>query len=273
MTKHIDLTGRKFGRLTVIGFSHTDKYKFWNCECICGKTTKVPTGHLNNGHTTSCGCYGQSVARKHKLNETFFENIDSEEKAYWLGFIAADGNVHKNKKQFQIALQARDVGHLEKLKRDIGSSHGIFRHKENSMGFSVKNKEFCSHLIRHGIVPRKTKSLVPPEIDENLQRHFWRGMVDGDGTVYTMYKKHRCCEAVLLTGTESIILGFVDFLHRFGILTKTKPRKHPESSGIFVINLSGGKQVGKIVDLLYKDSVVFLDRKKDKAREVVWARV
>lgn len=59
MGKFIDLTGQKFGRLTVI--EQTDKRDscgsvYWMCKCECGNTTKVITKYLKNGHTKSCGC-------------------------------------------------------------------------------------------------------------------------------------------------------------------------------------------------------------------------
>lgn len=64
-----DLTGKQFGRLTVLGFSHrTSKHSFWKCKCICGKETIVRGSHLKNGETKSCGCLiKDSVAIRNKL--------------------------------------------------------------------------------------------------------------------------------------------------------------------------------------------------------------
>ena len=58
MGRRAELTGQKFGKLTVIesvGLNKHDKV-CWSCKCECGKLTTVPTSHLRNGHTTSCGC-------------------------------------------------------------------------------------------------------------------------------------------------------------------------------------------------------------------------
>ena len=53
-----DYVGKIFGRLTVVEYSHTKGGKaFWHCICSCGNEVVVPTGHLSNGHTKSCGCY------------------------------------------------------------------------------------------------------------------------------------------------------------------------------------------------------------------------
>lgn len=57
-----DLTGQRFGRLTVIGVDHKDKDSgdnsryFWKCQCDCGKTTVVVSSSLKNGYSKSCGC-------------------------------------------------------------------------------------------------------------------------------------------------------------------------------------------------------------------------
>lgn len=53
MTKLRDLTGQRFGRLTVISYSGGSK---WRCRCDCGSETTVLSGNLTSGHTTSCGC-------------------------------------------------------------------------------------------------------------------------------------------------------------------------------------------------------------------------
>ena len=59
----VELSGKKCGRLTVIGRSSTgsDGQALWRCECECGNTTNVAGGHLRSGHTRSCGCLEKEV--------------------------------------------------------------------------------------------------------------------------------------------------------------------------------------------------------------------
>ena len=62
MSRLIDLTGQKFGRLTVIARAeHKGKHLRWNCECECGNECVVASSHLRTGHTKSCGCYAKEV--------------------------------------------------------------------------------------------------------------------------------------------------------------------------------------------------------------------
>lgn len=75
MGKLIDITGQRFGRLTVIERSHTYRgMVFWKCACDCGKQITASSGHLRYGHTTSCGCYASDLKRhpnKYELKEDY----------------------------------------------------------------------------------------------------------------------------------------------------------------------------------------------------------
>lgn len=52
-----DLTGKKFNKLTVIGFAYVKNNKsVWYCKCDCGKTTLSTAGNLSSGQAKSCGC-------------------------------------------------------------------------------------------------------------------------------------------------------------------------------------------------------------------------
>lgn len=77
MKLRVDLTGNKFGLLTVVSFSHREKSKaYWQCRCECGNETVVQGHNLSSGHTSSCGCmrresndaiitHGKSKTRAH----------------------------------------------------------------------------------------------------------------------------------------------------------------------------------------------------------------
>ena len=66
MGKRIDLTGQKFGRLTVLDFYGSDKRResIWRCRCECGNITNVLSSNLRKGYTKSCGCLQKEKAGK-----------------------------------------------------------------------------------------------------------------------------------------------------------------------------------------------------------------
>lgn len=64
MPNFIDLTGDKYGRLTVLErAANKGKKTAWLCQCDCGNQTVVASTHLRSGHTTSCGCHLKEVNR------------------------------------------------------------------------------------------------------------------------------------------------------------------------------------------------------------------
>lgn len=78
MGKHEDLTGQKFGRLTVVGLEGRDDKRnyIWRCVCDCGNAKVLATSVLKSGMIRSCGCLKSEMARNrrgiahHKLTET-----------------------------------------------------------------------------------------------------------------------------------------------------------------------------------------------------------
>lgn len=84
--------------------------------------------------------------KKYQVNENYFEKIDSEEKAYWLGFLYADGNVrmHKNKSGIlKLKLKQSDKKHIEKFSKCLNSNYPI---KSGIEIIKNKGKEYkCYH--------------------------------------------------------------------------------------------------------------------------------
>jgi len=71
-----DLTGKRFGRLTVVRFAYMKKcHSYWLCECDCGKKKNIYSYHLNVGITKSCGCLNKEKHTKHNMFGTRFYNI------------------------------------------------------------------------------------------------------------------------------------------------------------------------------------------------------
>lgn len=133
---------------------------------------------------------GAKRAFNHRLNcnENCFAEIDTPEKAYWLGLLAADGWIVTCRGEVTgvaLALHSRDMELLNGYARFIGFKHepkrtrpGVDLHQ-----IKVASKTMALDLVKHGIVPRKSKVLELPELPEQLQGHFLRGLFDGDGSV------------------------------------------------------------------------------------------
>lgn len=207
---------------------------------------------------------GSQGARKHKFNETFFEVIDSEEKAYWLGFIAADGCIYNNSNawRLQINLKGSDKEHLEKFQASIGSTYKIAEKtvgKSNVCQLKVNSKAMCFNLIELGIVERKSLEVKMPKISNDLIRHFIRGYFDGDGNIKNFYDKnnrHRY---------NFNIVGGVDMLNSINdnMPCRLDIYKIKRDSDIFTLETTMKSKLVSIYNFLYKDATIYLSRKKD----------
>ena len=131
---------------------------------------------------------------KFDFDRRIFQHIDNEKKAYWLGFIYADGSVYKSKDNkshhLTIKLSSKDIEHLAKFKKDFELPHNIKIKNENSFGggfesamIRISSKEIVNDLINHGCIPNKTFVIQFPNIDEKYYSHFIRGYFDGDGSI------------------------------------------------------------------------------------------
>lgn len=200
-------------------------------------------------------------SRRYTLNQHFFDKITTEKQAYWLGFIFADGYVHKN--GVRIILAIKDRKHLEKFNKDIVSNCPIKdRINDNDFGrFWQSRISICSQYIKKslnslGLDNKKTWLGRVPELKTSINKHFWRGMIDGDGSVAITIEHNRKILKVSLSGNKSVTQSFCDFI-RQELDININPYK---DKSIFCCATKCGK-AQRILDLLYKNSSVFLDRK------------
>lgn len=210
--------------------------------------------------------------RKHEFDFFFFKVIDTEEKAYWLGFLYADGCVTKN--SLKLELQERDEGHLQKLLLSINATTTKITKRKDGIKSSfviLNSKEVVEDLIKNGCMRKKTFKIKFPTyeiLNEKLQHHFMRGYFDGDGCIHKR-KKRTGVNSFSIIGTDDFVQKYKDIL--FSGIQKSNDVKlyDTPSKGIKGFYIGGNKQIEKIYDFLYKDATVFLDRKKEKFEEII----
>lgn len=214
-------------------------------------------------------------SRKYKHDEAFFEKIDTEEKAYWLGFIYADGFIGSRRgtasQKFGITLKADDAGHLEKFKASIKATNPVLTYRGsgyNQDGLFAKilitSQKTVDDLKDKGVIELKTLVLSYPDekiLPKELERHFVRGYLDGDGCIsYHGLSNDKRAYALGFTGTRNILEGIKKF---FG---KEEVKISPHNNA-YQINICGNIQTGKMLDILYSDATIYLDRKFDIYKE------
>jgi len=208
-------------------------------------------------------------------NLDFFKVIDVEEKAYWLGFIYADGCI-QNGNKLDINLKSSDKNHLQKLSNIFNSSL-YFYSRTLSTGaivsfvrLIIRSEEMYYYLTKCGIEERKTysnNSTVLKCVSDDLIHHFVRGYFDGDGSVsYQNCDKRKC---------RVNILGTYDFIPQVQQIMENNIPKLSKISivlnGDIVCSLNYGKQDNfkEIYKWLYNGATVWLERKRDKFEEIL----
>lgn len=209
---------------------------------------------------------GNVRLRHHSSEECrYFKVIDSEEKAYWLGFIAADGCVVK--KKLMLNLARKDEAHLERLRDVLDPCRRIYRLSSKIKGkeypqsrLHVVSSNLVSDLEALGVHERKTFTLEFPELEDWLVRHFIRGYADGDGC----WSVDRYGISFSVIGTVCFIKEMQQILMKHCLLQQTKmDARKSKTRLIGVLRYGGNRQCIRIANYLYNDAAVFLPRKRN----------
>lgn len=218
------------------------------------------------------------AARRYFYNDHFFDVIDTEEKAYWLGFVLADGYIYRDEYQrlagLSIRLAAVDTGHLEKFRQALDSNLPVSQYTAKIKGqdkvypscrLLISSPHIAEQLGEYGIIPNKSLTAVPYlDFPVELHRHYWRGVVDGDGSIFSA--QGRRSWRIGLVGSYEVVEAFRNFLVCKGIIFNSKIQRHGRNA--WQTTFTGSALPKKIGELLWADATIYLDRKYEKYCEL-----
>lgn len=223
----------------------------------------ISQGYVND----LCKLY--NIPKRHKkynIYEDYFETIDSEEKAYFLGFLTGDAHIFKNLKGFSLEIKNLDVEILEKLIFELKAEQKIcFRTRfdkrtgKNSTNcyLVIYNKKICSDLIKHGVGPYKSKNCKIPLVPDNFLNSYIRGILDSDGFITI------CKNKDLRIGFLSSVNDFLIELQTI-LIEKCNVNKVAISikPGCFSLNYGGNIQCRRIFEYIYGNKTGFFLKRK-----------
>lgn len=211
-----------------------------------------------------------------KYNEYIFDSIDTEEKAYWLGYIYADGYIYNSKPRadgrvdynFELCAKGDDKEHIRRFADFIEYENEVKVTKADSKGHTrcricLSSKHLWETLNNYGCTPNKSLSLQFPQENifksKDLVRHFIRGYFDGDGCISYHNKEH--------TQLSVQILGTYEFLNKIlsyaGISTTLYHNHNNPKGATMQIRLSCRKGFD-FINYLYYNSSISLQRKFER---------
>lgn len=217
------------------------------------------------------------VEVKSNFDSTVFDIINTEEKAYWLGFIWADGCVIKHSEErytysFELGVAIQDYAHLKKFcnfikldtskikirKETTNYINGKEVKSKESCRVQISNKHFWNQLNNLGCCPDKTHNEIFPNLkifsSIDLIRHFIRGCVDGDGWVYLDNRNYVVCG---LCGQEKFLTEVLKILpEEFRNVSL-----YDSSSEVIKVIKYAHLKAQRLINWLYSNSSIYLDRK------------
>lgn len=211
-----------------------------------------------------------STNKKYDVNELFFENIDTKEKAYFLGLMMSDGSV--SDRSIIISLQKKDKSILEKFKKTIEYTGPLvlqvsknINHQSSSI-LRIYSKELVKSLSTLNCSKGKTYTLRFPDIKEEFYSHFIRGFFDGDGCI----TKTKSGYYFSITGNKNFLLDLNNILSKCININPCKISRKNKSSELFgAIQYAKNSDLLKIRDYIYKDCEdIYIERKYIKFFEI-----
>ena len=216
--------------------------------------------------------------RKYHFDEHYFDVINTPNKAYILGLLYADGYNSLDKLTIRLQLQYTDKEILELIRKELNLEKPLkfikCSDKVASNGYVSKDmyqleiysKHMCKTLESYGMVQNKSLVLkFPTFFDDELYRHFIRGYYDGDGSFCPHYTKNGWLQFLItITSTEDFCKNCLEIIRKHSGISGGGIYDCSSHNGITkVLSISGSIQTKAVLDWLYKDSELYIQRKHD----------
>ena len=214
--------------------------------------------------------------KRHERDFSFFNEIDTEKKAYWLGALYADGNVSRSDKYgvAHASFSSTDYEWVEMFKSDIAYAGPILTEHHNKYDKDIYkinfgNAEMARTLVKQGCVPAKSMIMEFPNLPEELVHHFIRGYFDGDGCVFLSQPTWHYKDSNEILVKSSVISGSKAFLERLVFELPCLNKKvlgRPGHENNFVVSWNTSDTC-IMYDYMYDGATRYLPRKKAKFDE------
>lgn len=216
--------------------------------------------------------YTKAKLNNPNLREYFFQDINEEAKAYFLGLLISDGNVFKDstgrQASISITLDLKDEYMLEKFKEVLQANTSVGHDGRGCGQIAVRSNIMAEDLAKYGVVPRKSYSTYLPKVSYEMMPHLIRGIFDGDGSIMAKPSlnndgSNRFLHSISFCGTHKLMEDISNYSFEH-LNLKQKPLvydyKDRQLSELKIQNIEDMQTFG---DWMYNYSTIYLNRKKD----------
>lgn len=263
-------------------------YKSGIGSCVIAKKFKISSNTVVKiARKFGVPIHNVGTSRKYTLDEKFFDGIDTEEKAYFLGLLYADGYIHEKKYIISLELAEKDKALILKFRKALGTNRPILKRESwhsikgklyftKTWRLAISSKYMISALAKLGCYQNKSLTLKFPnsnQVPNKFRNHFIRGYFDGDGC-WTLGRGWNINSAKQLTfgvcGTKEFLIDLQKIFIKELKLNKTKLGKRYKNNINSYDLRYGGNQTTKIIgQFIYKHATIYLLRKYWKYQSVV----
>lgn len=214
--------------------------------------------------------YTKAKINNPNMKEHFFQEINCEENAYFLGLLIADGNVFKDntgrQASISITLNLKDKYMLQKFKDILQANTSINYDGRGCGQIAVRSNIMAEDLAKYGVIPHKSYCTYLPKISNQYMWHVLRGIFDGDGSILAKPSPNndghnRFLHSISFCGTHKLMDDISNYLYE-NLAFKQKPTvydyKDRQLSELKIQNIDDIYLFGTYI---YKGATIFLDRK------------
>lgn len=216
--------------------------------------------------------YSKAKLNNPNANERFFKNIDSEEKAYFLGLLISDGNVFKDstgrQASISITLDLNDEYILQKFKEVLNVNTSISKDGRGCGQIAIRSNLMADDLKQYGVVPRKSYITYLPKINDIYMSHLIRGILDGDGSILAkpsskQDRHNRYLHSISFCGSHQLMEDIAKYLYNNLQLKRPIQVYDYQDKNLSDIHIQNYEDMEKVGDWLYKDATIYLVRKNN----------
>lgn len=208
------------------------------------------------------------------MNHRFFENIQSEAAAYFLGMLSADGSIERDGNRVSWTILEGDVAVMARFLEEVGLPVDLFKEfsipgSQPMRRLEIFSRQMRNDLIQKGLVPNKSNEDFGPyrEIAPELRHHYFRGLFDGDGWFSLSGK----LPEIGLCNTKSICEYVKSVLDEEGITGSNAVTRNntAKENQLHRVRIGSRQKILAVIDYLYRDATIFIDRKRDACLQFI----
>lgn len=216
------------------------------------------------------------INRKYSVNAEYFSDINTQEKAYWLGFIWADGSINKTAprcsgaNRFTLTQVETEANHLQAFVQAIECNYTpVLKDLNRPLGkrtlaLDVNSRPFCMALENLGYGTKEHRTDIPA-MPRELLHHFIRGYFDGDGCLSVYKQNDTRRQEWSLTGNEKLLVQIQNILNQETSVSKNVAlKRYKRTTKAVGLRYGRRSDIPALYDYMYDGATVYMKSKHQK---------